>query len=181
MNKIELGDLKCTVYQEADSNHGDDYQFLELSKEDAGGGFFYTLKTDRWAFDSIDELIAVVKEFVEGSGHLFSPAEKNNVHCGVGELKQTPCPEKLEGTGWSDWFDLIKVNPQQSQVFDNSILQDILDKVADAKKYSLNTITFRVRSNSSEFLISKLSNLGYKIDYRLSLDGSTLLVISWKN
>jgi hypothetical protein len=40
-----------------------DIQILEVSAEDAGGGFYYVLKTDRWSIDNIQELIKILNDF----------------------------------------------------------------------------------------------------------------------
>ena len=48
--------------QEADSNSSN-LQFLEISTEDAGGGIYYVFKTERWAFDNINDLIKVLNDF----------------------------------------------------------------------------------------------------------------------
>ena len=53
----------CVEYiQEADSNsYG--LQFLEVSTEGAGSGVYYVLKTERWAFDNLNDLIKVLNDF----------------------------------------------------------------------------------------------------------------------
>jgi hypothetical protein len=38
-------------------------QTLEISTEDAGSGHYYVIKSDRWAFDSPDELIKILNDF----------------------------------------------------------------------------------------------------------------------
>ena len=48
--------------QEADSN-SEGLQLLEVSTEDAGDGVYYVLKTERWAFDNLNDLINVLKDF----------------------------------------------------------------------------------------------------------------------
>lgn len=52
-----------TFTQESDtcSSIGDGYQNLIVREEDGGGGSFYVIETERWAFDSIEELIAVLR------------------------------------------------------------------------------------------------------------------------
>lgn len=52
-----------TFTQETDTcASGDDgYQNLIVREEDGGGGSFYAIETERWAFDSIEELIAVLR------------------------------------------------------------------------------------------------------------------------
>jgi len=53
----------CVEYtQEADDNSSE-VQLLEISTEDAGGGVYYILKTERWAFDNLNDLIKVLQDF----------------------------------------------------------------------------------------------------------------------
>lgn len=53
----------CVEYtQEADDNSSE-VQLLEISTEDAGGGVYYILKTERWAFDDLNDLIKVLQDF----------------------------------------------------------------------------------------------------------------------
>lgn len=62
--KIGVTELLVSYCQEADSNAaGDDFQNLEVKTEDAGGGVFFVIKTDRWAFNDVDELINVLNDF----------------------------------------------------------------------------------------------------------------------
>lgn len=55
---------RITYYQEADSNSSN-HQFVNINIEDAGGGKFFVIETDRWAFDSIEEFIALLKDTAE--------------------------------------------------------------------------------------------------------------------
>jgi hypothetical protein len=52
-----------TFTQEADTSApgGDGYQNMIVREEDGGGGSFYLIETERWAFDSIDEIIAILR------------------------------------------------------------------------------------------------------------------------
>jgi len=57
-------EFKMTFVQDADSgqgNHGD--QELEVFIDNGGAGDYYIIKTDRWAFDKIEELIDLLKAF----------------------------------------------------------------------------------------------------------------------
>lgn len=54
-SKTELARASVTITQEADSC-SDEVQVLTLSADDAGGGWFWVIETERWAFDSLDEL-----------------------------------------------------------------------------------------------------------------------------
>ena len=54
--------LSVEYTQKADSN-SEGLQLLEVSTEDAGGGVYYVLKTERWAFDNLNEVIKVLNDF----------------------------------------------------------------------------------------------------------------------
>lgn len=59
---VAVNKVSIEYTQEADSNsYG--FQFLEISTEDAGGGVYYILKTERWAFDNLNDLIKVLNDF----------------------------------------------------------------------------------------------------------------------
>jgi len=53
---IHLNDMKISLAQDEDScgRTGIEDQVLEVEFQDAGGGFYYILKTDRWAVDKED-------------------------------------------------------------------------------------------------------------------------------
>jgi hypothetical protein len=53
---VTLETLVATYYQEADScqEHSDEGQTLTLRTDDAGGGKFLLISTDRWAIDADD-------------------------------------------------------------------------------------------------------------------------------
>lgn len=55
---VAVNKVNVEYTQEADSK-----QFLEVSTEDAGGGVYYVLKTERWAFDNLNDLIKVLNDF----------------------------------------------------------------------------------------------------------------------
>ena len=58
--------LKVTFTQENDCMESSDLgQYLNIHTEDGGGGDYYVMDTERWAFDSIDELIEVLNQFKE--------------------------------------------------------------------------------------------------------------------
>jgi hypothetical protein len=59
---FELSKVSVEYMQDADSM-STETQFLELSTENAGGGSYFILKTERWAFDNTDELISVLNDF----------------------------------------------------------------------------------------------------------------------
>lgn len=49
--------------QDSDSNAEDQLsQVLKVSSEECGDGKFYVIETQRWAFDTIEELITVLRD-----------------------------------------------------------------------------------------------------------------------
>ena len=60
-------ELKVYLTQEEDccqpSSDGD-YQELTIEHHNGGGGVFYTISTRRWAFETPEELMEQVNEFV---------------------------------------------------------------------------------------------------------------------
>jgi len=60
---VGVNKVSVEYTQEADSN-SNELQFLEVSTEDAGGGMvYYVLKTERWTFDKLKDLIKVLNDF----------------------------------------------------------------------------------------------------------------------
>jgi hypothetical protein len=57
-------EFKMTFAQDADCNSTED-QFLTIKTDNGGGGDFYVIETERWAFDSIDELVELINKFKE--------------------------------------------------------------------------------------------------------------------
>ena len=60
--------VKVVWSQDTDSNSGGidgDVQTLTMRIEDAGGGPYYTLTSERWAFDAPEELLALVAQLDE--------------------------------------------------------------------------------------------------------------------
>ena len=55
-------EFKVTFSQDADCCTSKD-QFLTIKTDDGGGGDFFVIETERWAFDSITELIMLLKRF----------------------------------------------------------------------------------------------------------------------
>lgn len=48
--------------QEADTCSSEEFQDLRIEQDDGGGGPFWRIKTQEWSFDSIDGLVAVLKD-----------------------------------------------------------------------------------------------------------------------
>jgi hypothetical protein len=57
-------EFKMTFTQDSDCNSIED-QFLTIKTDNGGGGDYYIIETERWAFDSIDELVEVLNKFKE--------------------------------------------------------------------------------------------------------------------
>jgi hypothetical protein len=61
---ISVETISAKYVQEADNNDdSNDLQSLEIETQDAGGGVYYVLKTERWAFDNIEEVVKVLTDF----------------------------------------------------------------------------------------------------------------------
>ena len=59
--ELVMSEWSKTFEQEADGNDAGE-QYLKVKQEDCGGGPFYVIETERWAFDDIDELIRLLTE-----------------------------------------------------------------------------------------------------------------------
>ena len=66
MKKAEIlsQEFKVTFAQDADCASTED-QFLTIKTDNGGGGDFFVIETERWAFDSVDELIEIFNKFKE--------------------------------------------------------------------------------------------------------------------
>jgi hypothetical protein len=56
-------ELKMTFTQDSDCCDSGDGQFLTIRTENGGGGDFYVIETQRWAFDDIPELVTTLMRF----------------------------------------------------------------------------------------------------------------------
>ena len=63
---VHVEKLKVCYAQPCDS--GDAHQFIEVETEDSGAGAYFVIKTDRWAFDDIQELIDTLNDFKSRAG-----------------------------------------------------------------------------------------------------------------
>lgn len=62
--RLEAIQLTATYSQQADSMaYQQTEQYLEIKTEDAGGGMYYIISTERWAVGDLDELIETLKDF----------------------------------------------------------------------------------------------------------------------
>ena len=65
----KLSCCKLTYYQESDvCNKTDSGQVLHVSMVDGGGGKYFVIKTKRWAFDSIEELVKTLQDAAKRFG-----------------------------------------------------------------------------------------------------------------
>ena len=55
--------FQMTFTQESDCCDSGDGQFLTIKTENGGGGDFYIIETERWAFDNIPELVTTLMRF----------------------------------------------------------------------------------------------------------------------
>jgi hypothetical protein len=51
-----------------DNPHQDGSQMLEINTCDLGGGHFFEISTEKWSFDSVDDLIKVLQDFKKRTG-----------------------------------------------------------------------------------------------------------------
>ena len=60
-----VSDFSVTYTQNNDccDEEREDGQNIEVHTEDGGGGAYFILSTKRWAFDNIEELIAILQDF----------------------------------------------------------------------------------------------------------------------
>lgn len=61
MSEPHLERLDTFWSQDGDSNAGADVQTLKVSLQDAGGGLFFVVETERWACDAIEDLTGVLE------------------------------------------------------------------------------------------------------------------------
>jgi len=52
---------EVSFHQEGDTCSNGDEQYLDVKLEDSGAGYYYVISTDRWAFDSIEELVMLLE------------------------------------------------------------------------------------------------------------------------
>lgn len=60
--KAEIEEISITYSQECDES-SNDWQSLKIFTNDNGAGKFIVFETERWAIDSIDELIEILNDF----------------------------------------------------------------------------------------------------------------------
>jgi hypothetical protein len=60
--EAHIEDISITYTQECDES-SQDWQSLKMFTNDNGSGKFIVFQTERWAIDSIDELIEILNDF----------------------------------------------------------------------------------------------------------------------
>jgi hypothetical protein len=65
--KFEVEDVTITYSQECDES-SQDWQSLKIFTNDNGAGKYIVFETERWAIDSIDELIEILNDFKTRAG-----------------------------------------------------------------------------------------------------------------
>lgn len=67
VDKVMVVEKTVTFSQEPDScQSGHNEQYLKITLTDAGGGPYFVLESNRWAFDSIEDLVKIFKEQFDG-------------------------------------------------------------------------------------------------------------------
>lgn len=61
MEGVQIDKVTVEYTQDADDTNG--IQTLEVSTDDAGAGKYFVIKTERWAFDNIEEFISLLRDF----------------------------------------------------------------------------------------------------------------------
>jgi hypothetical protein len=56
-------EFEMTFTQDSDCCDSGDGQFLKIKTQNGGGGDFFIIETERWAFDNISELVTILKKF----------------------------------------------------------------------------------------------------------------------
>lgn len=59
---VSLDEVSASYFQSGDGIDNTD-QSLVIKTQNAGDGVYYVIETKRWAVDSFDELIEIIKDF----------------------------------------------------------------------------------------------------------------------
>jgi len=63
-SEVSIYEFSAKYIQERDDcDSGDDLQELSIITQDAGGGVYYVIETQRWSFNDVNELVAVIEDF----------------------------------------------------------------------------------------------------------------------
>jgi len=65
--KIEVARASVSLVQDEDccNDSNESVQTLDIESHDGGGGWYWTIKTERWAFDSVKELSSQLKVIIK--------------------------------------------------------------------------------------------------------------------
>lgn len=56
-------EFQMTFTQDGDCCDTNHEQYITIKTQNGGGGDFFVIETERWAFDNIPELITILKRF----------------------------------------------------------------------------------------------------------------------
>jgi hypothetical protein len=56
-------EFQMTFTQDGDCCDTNQEQYITIKTQNGGGGDFFVIETERWAFDNIPELITILKRF----------------------------------------------------------------------------------------------------------------------
>ena len=155
-NKITIGDLTTTYIQEKDccdsSNIDEYYQELKFSVDDGGGGPFFILETNRWAFSNINEISNIFNDFnnkaniVNNRIKLSSLISEINIPVSLGELYDKITILKIKQERIQDESKLKSINKELSLLSNiiDSYDQDLFDQLMNTNK-SLWNIEDKIR------------------------------------
>jgi len=69
--------LQLNYSQDSDVCDSNDVQNIQITFEDGGGGHFMTIKTERWAFDTVEELESFLKNIHDLVNPLLNPLSED--------------------------------------------------------------------------------------------------------
>lgn len=62
--KVRIEEMSIQYSQDGDSCDGE-IQDIEIKTNDAGGGKYFVIKTERWAVDNVNELKLLLNDFTK--------------------------------------------------------------------------------------------------------------------
>lgn len=64
-DSTELFSISAVYTQDADSCSNETCHELKLKTDNAGGGTYYVMSTKRWAFESVEEIVGIIEDFLK--------------------------------------------------------------------------------------------------------------------
>lgn len=64
-DSTELFSISAVYTQDVDSCSNETCHELELKTDNAGGGIYYVISTKRWAFESVEEIVCIIEDFLK--------------------------------------------------------------------------------------------------------------------